>query len=106
MIYYVKEGMKVNLTPKGLSELWFNVEEDGVEYIFIETWSKDINLLDGKIMSLKSGKKYIGTMHKDWFYHHGKNVNSEVFNLLTEYEVKSFQAILEDGRTIHISCLN
>ena len=46
-----------------------------------------------------------GVNKKDFDYY-GNHVNNEVIELVSKYDIKSFQAVLDDGRIINYSCLN
>ena len=47
-----------------------------------------------------------GWFEDGMFEYVGNNVNNEVYHLAENSSIKSFQAILEDGRIINFSCLN
>lgn len=105
MISFFKVGMKLSLTHKGIENMWFNPDEDGYDVVVVEDWNNPSHL-DGKVKSLRSDRTYTGYMDKSWFNYYGKSVNGEVYNLAENNIIKSFQAVLDDGRIVNISCLN
>lgn len=106
MISFFKVDMKLSLTRKGIECMCFNPEEDGYNVIVTEDWDCYGDDLKGRIKSLRSERTFAGHMDKSWFNYYGKSVNNEVYQLVENNIVKSFQAVLDDGRIVNISCLN
>jgi len=104
MIHNFKAGDKLVLNKNhrdALGEDFINISFEVIKcrldrgYWYVEFENKEF------------GYRYCGVgLKPEWFDYYGKNVNNEVFNLLENNDIKSFQAVLDDGRIIHIGCLN
>lgn len=82
-------------------------------------WDKEYHNCVFRVMKIDLGMHYIsledvedkcnrivGCFDLSNLEYYGNNVNNEIFNLLRDNNIKSFQAILEDGRIVHLGCLN
>ena len=67
----------------------------------------DYTSFEGKISTLdESDFVYIGCIEKEWFNYNTNSLVGEIYHLLDNHSIKSFQAILDDGRIVNFSCLN
>lgn len=106
MIDKLEIGMKVTINKIGIKffgemkEYDFVVTELGTEYFEDSSGHVELKGL--------SNNELIRGMHLPYecFDYYRSNVNNEVYNLVNNQNIKSFQAVLEDGKIIQYSCLN
>ena len=104
MIYNFKVGDKLVLNKKHRNALGGKFKD--IPFEVIKCVSNHGNWYV-EFENKEHGELYCGAgFDLEWFDYYGKNVNNEVFNLLEKNDIKSFQAVLDDGRVIHIGCLN
>lgn len=108
MVYDIKNGMKLRLNRQGIKALNITPSSEILTAKFVVIDS-DYKNEYGYAHIESSDKKYVYKGRVNWsemFDYYGLNVNNEVLDLLGKHDIKSFQAVLDDGRIINFSCLN
>lgn len=59
-----------------------------------------------ELISINENELVHGVFSFKDFDYHGYSINNEILNLIENNNVKSFNAVLEDGRVVSLNCLN
>ena len=102
MIYKVTLGTKIKISEN--CNNWSEYKGVIFEVLNFKDYDEMIELYTQELNNPKF--VFNGIFHKKDFDYYGNHVNNEIIELVSKHDIKSFQAVLDDGRIINYSCLN
>lgn len=102
MINKVQVGTKFIISNR--CDYWSEQKGKVFEIESFNDNGSDIELYSFEVGNPKN-KFNVCAFKKDFDYY-GTHVNNEIIDLVSKHNIKSFQAVLDDGRIINYSCLN